>query len=105
MDEAQAVRKAVAKLAETPSSMSLAEWQNVSRVFLAAADEIERLRDALNCEIVSRGEYEIVLADHRRLVRELDVALNGEAGAAQQASLCDIVGQVKDERWKLVRGV
>jgi len=44
MDEAQAVRKAVAKLAETPSSMSLAEWQNVSRVFLAAADEIERLR-------------------------------------------------------------
>lgn len=70
-----------------------------------AANEIERLRDTLNGEIVSRGEYEIVLADHRRLVRELDVALNGEAGAAQQASLCDIVGQVKDGRWKLVRGV
>lgn len=39
--------------------------------------------------------YEHVLADHRRLVRELDVALNGEAGAAKQASLCDIVAQVK----------
>lgn len=32
--------------------------------------------------------------DHERLVRELDVLLNGEAGAAQQASLCDIVAQV-----------
>lgn len=40
--------------------------------------------------------------DHKRLVRELDVALNGD-GAAPQASLCDIVGQVKDRRWKLVR--
>jgi hypothetical protein len=43
-----------------------------------------------------------VLADQRRLTRELDVALNGD-GAARQASLCDIVSQVKDRRWKLVR--
>lgn len=41
--------------------------------------------------------------EHQRLVRELDVALNGEDGAAQQASLCDIVAQVKGQRWKLVR--
>ena len=54
-----------------------------------AASEIETL-------------YEI-LADKRRLTRELDVALNGERGAAQQASLCDIVSQVKDGRWRLVR--
>jgi hypothetical protein len=47
-------------------------------------------------------DYEEVLADHRRLVRELDVALNGEEGAAKQASLCDIVAQVLDKRWKLV---
>lgn len=39
-------------------------------------------------------DYERVLADHRRLVRELDVLLNGD-GAAAQASLCDIVAQVK----------
>lgn len=32
--------------------------------------------------------------DHQRLVRELDVLLNGEEGAAQQASLCDLVAQV-----------
>ncbi len=42
-------------------------------------------------------DYEEVLASHRRLVRELDVLLNGEDGAAKQASLCDIVGQVKRE--------
>lgn len=40
-------------------------------------------------------DYEEVLADHRRLVRELDVLINGEAGAAKQASLCDIVSQIK----------
>lgn len=39
------------------------------------------------------ADYEEVLADHRRLVRELDVALNGE-GAAKQASLGDLVAQV-----------
>lgn len=45
-------------------------------------------------EPVSVADYEAVLTDHRRLVRELDVALNGE-DAAPQASLCDIVAQVK----------
>lgn len=40
-------------------------------------------------------DYEAVLADHSRLVRELDVLLNGEAGAAPQASLCDLVAQVR----------
>ena len=42
-------------------------------------------------------DYKEVIADHKRLVHELDVALNGEHGAAKQASLCDIVGQVKSK--------
>lgn len=41
------------------------------------------------------ADYEEVLADHRRLVRELDVLLNGDEGAAKQARLCDIVAQVR----------
>lgn len=49
-------------------------------------------------EELTIADYEQVLADHRRLVRRLDVALNGEAGAAKQASLCDIVGQLEDAR-------
>lgn len=39
-----------------------------------------------------------VLADMRRLTRELDVAMNGEAGAAPQASLCDLVAQARQLR-------
>lgn len=54
-----------------------------------AADEIKMLR-----------EWH---ADNQRLVRDLDVSLNGEDGTARQASLCDIVRQVKDGHWKLVR--
>jgi hypothetical protein len=42
------------------------------------------------------ADYEEVLEDQKSLVRELDVLLNG-SGAAQQASLCDIVGQVRAE--------
>jgi hypothetical protein len=38
-----------------------------------------------------------VLVSHRQLVRQLDVLLNGEEGAAKQASLCDIVCQVSHE--------
>lgn len=40
--------------------------------------------------------------DIDRLVRELDVALNGD-GAAKQASLVDVVSQVQSQRWKLVK--
>lgn len=35
--------------------------------------------------------------DIDRLVREIDVAINGQGGAAKQASLCDIAAQIKRE--------
>lgn len=41
------------------------------------------------------ADVSAVLVDQAHLVRELDVLLNGEAGAAQQASLCDIVAQLR----------
>ena len=41
-------------------------------------------------------DYEEVLADHRRLVRELDGILSGGIEhAAKQASLCDLIPVVK----------
>lgn len=53
-------------------------------------------------ELVCRREVDELLAivkqaraDELRLVHELDVLLNGEDGAARQASLCDIVSQVR----------
>jgi hypothetical protein len=42
----------------------------------------------------SADDYEEVLADHRRLVRELDQLLNRES-AAEQAGLVDIVAQLR----------
>lgn len=39
-------------------------------------------------------DYTQYIADHNRLVREIDVAVNG-ANAAQQASLCDILKDVQ----------
>lgn len=52
-------------------------------------------------EALTIADYEAAFTDHRRLVRELDVLLNGESGAARQASLCDIVGQVADTGTKI----
>jgi len=51
--------------------------------------DMERTRECL--------DMREVIADHKRLVRELDVLLNGEEGTAKQASLCDIVAQVQRE--------
>lgn len=53
--------------------------------------ELEQQRDHLQAQV---DELLAAEKDHRRLVRELDVLMNGEAGAAQQASLCDLVAQV-----------
>lgn len=48
-------------------------------------------------------DLEEVLADKRRLTRELDVALSGPEGAAQQASLCDLIPIAKKMREELAR--
>jgi hypothetical protein len=68
---------------------------------------IERTVDALN---LTPADYEEVLAGHRRLVRELDVLLNGD-GAAKQASLCDVISQLADikrrcpHNWTILQGI
>jgi hypothetical protein len=58
-------------------------------------DRLMEIASALS-ETVTTADYEEVLADHRRLVREIDVILNGEEGAARQASLCDLIPQIKE---------
>ncbi|MES2346997.1 MAG: hypothetical protein V4641_05435 [Pseudomonadota bacterium] len=56
--------------------------------------QIPELMEAFEVLSASTADYEETLADHRRLVRELDVILHGEDGAAPQASLCDLVAKV-----------
>lgn len=64
------------------------------------AEKLAELRARIwpEAPAASAADYEEVLADHRRLARELDVLLNGEEGAAKQARLADIVAQVRRER-------
>ena len=40
-------------------------------------------------------DYEEVLADKRRLAREIDIALHGVDGAAKQTALCDLIEPAK----------
>jgi len=61
-------------------AMAIAEWNRRQAQEAPKTDDLQEVID-----------------DYRRLTRELDVALNGD-GAAKQASLCDIVAQVKRER-------
>lgn len=42
-------------------------------------------------------DYKEIIEDHKRLVKELDVILNG-VNAATQASLCDIISQLKSKK-------
>jgi len=52
------------------------------------------MRDTV--EKLTIADYEQAFRDHQRLVREIDVIVNGEAGAAKQASLCDLVPQLRE---------
>ncbi|AEY69648.1 hypothetical protein PEp14_00059 [Erwinia phage PEp14] len=47
--------------------------------------------------------YQDAQENTRALTRQLDVILNGEDGAAEQAALADIVSQLRDGGWKLVQ--
>lgn len=81
--------------------------QSVSEAFGAMRSgiyEFRKRRDrAMQAQAAPGAGNWVNAADVDRLVRELDVALNGEHGAAQQPSLCDVVGQVKTETAKLGR--
>lgn len=88
----------------------VAQSEEAERFFHPDADPLHELKtqiDELREGFAAHAEYH---ASVNALVRELDVMLNG-SGAAQQASLCDIVCQIKraglkaatvPEGWKLV---
>lgn len=65
--------------------------------FIAAADPslILRLITEREQDRAQIADYEEVLADKRRLAREIDTAMHGEDGAAKQPSLCDLVQPAK----------
>lgn len=78
------------------AKMTPSEMEEVARALFSHPDSIQH---HVATELIS--EHIRVQHDHDRLVRELDVLINGES-AAQQASLCDIVAQVRSEGLKAV---
>lgn len=75
---------------------ALGPEESVSLSTESVIELLNRIEKALQSLILA---HEDVATDHKRLVRELDVALNQD-GASKQASLCDIVAQVKREGLK-----
>ena len=79
----------------------LEEWvrkRNIENPVFYAVDLIDKIqslkerdKDKLTIE-----DYEEVLESHRELVRNIDEILNGKEGMSKQASLCDLVGQIKE---------
>jgi len=74
------------------------EFYRLSRQGLVSSGVLYRLsnteaeRDAALEQV---RDYQVCHEDHKRLVREIDVIMHGEDGAAKQASLCDLVNPIK----------
>lgn len=85
---------------EAYSACDMGPWPDMAAVpasdrrFVRAALEAAARARQGECSCPQHGDW-IAADDVNRLVRDLDVAINGEAGAAKQASLCDIVAQMK----------
>lgn len=70
----------------------------VCEVLLKTLNALEARDAELAALRAECADYKAALADKRRLAREIDVALNGEAGAAAAPSLCDVLASAVDIR-------
>lgn len=76
----------------TETTRQLAE--RMEYIFSHLSSKVDRAvaEEAIQAEF---NGYEDALASHAKLVRKIDVIINADR-AAQQASLCDLVGQIKE---------
>lgn len=77
----EAVERGLAEIEGRPTTVSEDWCIKTIRALMSERDDLQHSYD-----------------DMRRLTRKLDVALHGEDGAAQQASLCDLIGPASDLR-------
>ena len=66
-----------------------------------AEDETEDETEAeaeISPLLATRDDYKSAYEDTKRLARLIDIAMHGEEGAAEQASLCDLVGPARQMR-------
>jgi hypothetical protein len=67
---------------------------------LTAAQAEQMLNHVVGPLFDEISDLQEVLEDKRENTRKLDIALNGTDGAAKQASLCDLIGQVTELKKK-----
>ena len=65
---------------------------------------VQHIKEHIESQDIAIKDYEAVLQDNRRLVRDIDVAINGD-NAAAQASMCDILSQIKREGIKVRQAI
>lgn len=91
-DKAARVSDAIAELRKEVDQLTMTDRERALQVMCDAwKAEAEQSRALAQAQAERIADYEAVLADKRRLAREIDVAMHGEEGAAKQASLCDLV--------------
>lgn len=79
-----------------PGQMRCAIDETVVSDIIAELRAAEALSADNPADALTVADYEHAFQSHRNLVRMIDVIINGEAGAAKQASLCDLVGQIEE---------
>ncbi|SDZ95374.1 hypothetical protein [Marinobacterium iners] len=92
MDPAEATRYVRADLLEQEVRFhrgAVEGWADEATALVDSREECKRL-------VEKNQALEQCLEDVKRLTRELDIALNA-AGAAEQASLCDLMAQIRKE--------
>lgn len=90
-------QQAILNLSEAARSLGVAQAKDDQDAINYWSAEVARFEREARQPAPDVSDYEQVLDDHRRLTRELDVLLNSEEGAAQQASLADLVAQLRTE--------
>lgn len=96
-------REAIARIVD-PASWKYADHSTGKYARIYARERIApslTKADAIIALFGERPDIDAREAEIRQLVRQLDVAMHGEEGAAEQASLCDLIGPAERTRAQL----
>jgi hypothetical protein len=73
------------------------EFPKIAKIIPICRAEARAAIEAYEAKLeTTAADYEAATESHLKHVRDLDVAMNGEAGAAKQSLLIDIKGQLLD---------
>lgn len=86
--------KQVIAAGEPFDKVSKLSWEAITEYIT----HLEASQDVLSSQLM---DYRHMNNEKHRLTRQLDVAMHGEHGAAEQASLCDLIPVAKMMRYEI----